>query len=160
MDLQSILIGGIVGLVSGLITAYAAMRFRLREERDKWNKDLALKYAATHAESPTTASNLAEHFGVGVLIVHEPQQDRRKHFILPGTRLIVGRRNSAHIAIAEPMASLEHMAFEARESGVFAVDFSTNGIFVCGEHLRRDAKRLESGDVVMIGNTQITFVAL
>ena len=160
MDLGTAFLGGAVGLVSGLVTAYAAMRFRLREERATWARELALKFAAARADAGPMASSLAEQFGTCLLIVYEPGHERQKHFMLPGTRLVVGRAETADIRIAESAASRQHMAFEVREAGVFVTDFgSGNGIWLNGARVVNSA-RLESGDVVAIGQTHITFVAL
>lgn len=160
MDIQTALLGGVIGLVSGLITAYVAMRLRLREERSRWSREVALKYATARADGAPLASSLAEQFGTGLLIVREPGQERQKYFLLPGIRLVVGRRGSADIQIAEPAASASHTAFEARESGAFVTDLGTNsGTFKNGARVT-DAMRLESGDVVTIGQTHITFVQL
>src|SRR3954466_11101991 len=99
MDIETALVGGAIGLVSGLVTAYAAMRFRLREERARWSKEVALKYAAARADEAPLASSLAEQFGTCFLIVREPGHERRKRFLLPGTRLLVGRDAKADIRI-------------------------------------------------------------
>jgi FHA domain len=160
MDLGTAFVGGAVGLVSGLVTAYAAMRFRLREERTKWARELALKYAAARADAAPMASSLAEQFGTCLLIVREPGQERQKHFLLPGTRLVVGRSPRAQIQIVEESASQQHTAFEAREAGVFVVDLATlHGTLVNGRVFSQ-AARLESGDEVTIGQARITFVEL
>jgi pSer/pThr/pTyr-binding forkhead associated (FHA) protein len=160
MDLGTALVGGAVGLVSGLVTAYAAMRFRLREERAKWARELALKYATARADSGAVASSIAEQFGTCLVIVNEPGQGRQKHFLLPGTRLVVGGGPNVEIRIAEKAASQRHMGFELREAGAFVVDFHTvNGTWLNGTRIV-DAARLESGDVVTIGETRITFLAL
>lgn len=160
MDLQMALVGGAVGLASGLITAYVAMRFRLREERAKWERDVALKYAAARAEGGAMTQSLGEQFGTYFVIVREPDQKSRKCFLMPGTRLIVGQSSSADICVAESSASRQHMAFDVRPAGVFAVDLQTaNGIKVNGVPARASVK-LESGDVVTIGQTNLTFVAL
>lgn len=158
MDIGTALVGGAIGLVSGLITAYAAMRFRLREERLRWSKELALKYAAARADGTPLASSLAEQFGTCILIVREPDRERRKHFLLAGTRLVAGSNVTADIPI--PNASRSHAAFEVRESAVFVVDLGTgNGTLVNGARVTTPT-RLESGDVVTIGQTHITFVRL
>ena len=160
MDIKTALVGGAIGLMSGLITAYAAMRFRLREERARWSKDVALKYAAARADGGSLASSLAEQFGTYVLIVREPGQERQKRFLLPSTRLVVGRSGAADISISDPAASLTHSAFEARESGVFVIDLgTTRGTLSNGVRVGQPT-RLESGDVVTIGETHITFVQL
>jgi len=160
MTLQAIVIGGLVGLISGLITTYAGMRLRLHEERAKWTREFALKYAVTRSESPATAESLAAQFGVGILIVARPNQERVKHFIPPGSRFIVGGTDRADIRVREANVSHQHMVFEARSDGVFAIDFSTNGIVVNGQVVLNDSRRLESGDVTSMGETQIIYVAL
>ena len=158
MDLGTALIGGAVGLVSGLATAYAAMRFRLREERAKSARELALRYAAARVDAGPVANSLAEQFGTSLVIVNEPALERRKYFLLPGTRALVGRIKDNDIVIAEPQASRRHMAFEVREAGTFAVDLGhgtcINGTRIAGPTL------LKSGDVVTIGDTRMIFVAL
>lgn len=160
MDLGTALIGGTIGLISGVITAYATMRFRLREERARWSKEVALKYTAARADGTSLANSLAEQFGTGLLIVHEPGKDRQKRFLLPGTRVVVGRQPGSDVQITDPAASRSHSAFEVRESGVFVIDLGTaNGTLLNGARVA-EATRLESGDVVTIGQAYITFVQI
>jgi hypothetical protein len=63
MELQTALAGGVVGLISGVITAYVTMRFRLREERAKWQRELALRVATSRTDSGAMNDRLAEQFG-------------------------------------------------------------------------------------------------
>lgn len=136
------------------------MRFRLREERAKWSKELALRYATARVDAAPLANSLAEQFGTCLLIVREPGHERQKHFLMPGARLVVGRHEQADIRIAEQEASRQHSAFEVREAGVFVVDLGTDsGTFSNGVRVA-EAARLESGDVVTIGQTHINFVQL
>jgi len=158
VELQTALAGGVVGLVSGLITAYVTMRFRLREERGKWQRELALRFATSRTETGAMSERLAEQFGAYVIVLREPGKERRKYFLIPGTRLVAGRDASADIPIAQ--GSRRHLALEARPAGVFAIDLGTSdGIRVNGERVA-GSSRLESGDVVTVGNAGFTFVSL
>ena len=90
----------------------------------------------------------------------EQPQARQKHFLVPGARLVVGRSIDVDICIDENAASGHHAAFEARDTGVFLIDFLTrNGTYVNGSRVV-ESVQIESGDVVTIGDTQIIFVAL
>jgi len=158
VEFPTALAGGVIGLIPGLITAYVAMRFRLREERAKWQRELALRFATSQTDAAAVSERLAEQFGAYVIVVREPGKERRKYFLIPGTRLVAGGDPTADIPIAR--GSRRHMALEARPAGVFAIDLGTGeGIKVNGDRVS-GSSRLESGDVVTVGDTDFTFVSL
>jgi pSer/pThr/pTyr-binding forkhead associated (FHA) protein len=160
MSITSLIISGAIGLVSGLVMAYVAMRIRLREERAKWKREIALKYVEAQSTAPTAAAMLTKEFGPGIVVVDTPGELRRKHFIPTGGRLVIGRSGDADININDPFLSRQHFAFEDRSNGVFVIDFHTHGGTILNGEPITAAVRLKTGDVLSIGDTKITFVAL
>ncbi|MDQ3875479.1 MAG: FHA domain-containing protein [Actinomycetota bacterium] len=78
--------------------------------------------------------------------------------LLDSTPLTVGRSGENDIAIgADEYASATHARLEPRRDGVWIEDVgSTNGTFVNGVRLK-ERKRLSSGDVIRIGETDLRF---
>jgi pSer/pThr/pTyr-binding forkhead associated (FHA) protein len=77
---------------------------------------------------------------------------------LDSTALGIGRGANNDISIPDDeFASSRHARFEPRRDGVYVEDVgSTNGTFVNGIRLTGD-RRLASGDVVRIGETDLRF---
>src|SRR5204863_3149555 len=112
-------------------------------------------------------------------VILTPQQSRGRELLPLGGRLIVlrspalppgqehaldsapvtlGRSGQNDIALPEDeFASSAHARIEPRRDGVWIEDIgSTNGTFVNGERVER-ARRLQTGDVVRIGETDLRF---
>jgi FHA domain len=72
--------------------------------------------------------------------------------------LLVGRGSDNDLSIdGDEYASAHHARFEPRRDGVYVEDVgSTNGTFVNGIRLTRE-RRLATGDVVRIGETNLRF---
>jgi len=45
MTLQAIIISAVVGIITSAVTAYITTRLKLKEERDKWRREFAFKFA-------------------------------------------------------------------------------------------------------------------
>jgi len=157
VDVKTVIVSGAVGVVSGAITAYVTTKLKMREEKAKWEREFAVKYAEIKTSHPESAENLATQFAVGYLIVEEPRKDRRKFFIASGTRIIVGRSSDGDILVSDPAVSRRHVMFEAESNSVFVLDLqAVSGVFLNGDKIRSKSK-LKSGDVVRVGQTNLTF---
>jgi hypothetical protein len=174
MDVVTTLVSSGIGLVSGLVTAYAAMRFKLREERAKREADAREAARARYlqeANRHSTRELPQPDFGIQaspaawiearqvaryVLIIRAPgAAEHEKFFLMPDTRVLVGRQANADLAINDPLLSLQHCFFEAKDRELFVVDIRTgNGTTVNGIAIDKPT-RLQSNDVVMVGDTRI-----
>jgi pSer/pThr/pTyr-binding forkhead associated (FHA) protein len=154
------LLSGAIGLCSGLITSYAAMRLRLREERARWNREFAVKFAEAKASSPPMAKNLAEQFAVGLLVISEPGKERRRVFISPAGA-ICGRGPDCDLIIDDRSVSRMQARFLRREDGIYLEDLWSSGWTTVNDvRIVNSSVKLETGDVIGIGDARITFVAL
>lgn len=72
-------------------------------------------------------------------------------------RLVIGRSRECDIRLADPNVSRQHAEVRREGDGYFVVDLdSTNGTEVNGRRARR--ARLEDGDTILLGSTELTFV--
>jgi len=86
-----------------------------------------------------------------------------REYQLTGSRVSVGRRSDNNIRLDDPTVSGTHAIISLKpdpylENQIVAtlVDFnSTNGVFVNGERVKQ--KRLNSGDVIRIGQHELQF---
>jgi hypothetical protein len=79
--------------------------------------------------------------------------DRRE---LTTERAVIGRAREADVQIADPNVSRKHAELRREGAGFVIVDLgSTNGIEVNGRRVKR--ARLESGDRIGIGQTELIF---
>jgi hypothetical protein len=83
-----------------------------------------------------------------------------EEFGLDSRQLTVGRGAQNDVSIeGDEFASAEHVRVEPRRDGVWVSDVgSTNGTYVNGSRIDRPRK-LEQGDVVRVGETELRFEA-
>ena len=78
-------------------------------------------------------------------------------FTVPETGLRLGRSSSCEIAIPDPALSRNHCLFELRDGCVWVTDLaSANGTVVNGSELGAEPMRLNQGDVVTVGESELT----
>jgi hypothetical protein len=94
----------------------------------------------------------------------EPVLDRRqallvsegRRSVLSGNRAVVGRSRDSDVVVSDPNVSRRHAEVRRGEEGWSVVDLgSTNGVKVNGR--RVDSARLQPGDRITIGVTDLTF---
>ena len=90
MSAETVIISAIVGIVTSAITAYITTCFKMKEEKTKWRREFALKYAEAQATDSVRAQKMAVQFAVGVLIKNPETQKRARVFVPPNCRLIAG----------------------------------------------------------------------
>ncbi len=97
----------------------------------------------------------------GKLVVEEsPVLEKGDEYEVDSAPLTVGRGGQNDVAIdGDEFASARHVRFEPRRDGVWVYDLgSTNGTYVNGVRIA-DARKLASGDVVRVGETDLRFEA-
>jgi pSer/pThr/pTyr-binding forkhead associated (FHA) protein len=84
--------------------------------------------------------------------------DEGDEYSVDSAPLTVGRGGQNDVAIdGDEFASARHVRFEPRRDGVWVQDLgSTNGTLVNGVRID-GARRLEPGDVVRVGETDLRF---
>jgi Protein of unknown function (DUF3662)/FHA domain len=94
----------------------------------------------------------------------EPELDRRQALLvgdgrrsmLSGSRVVIGRSRDCDVVVSDPNVSRRHAELRRGEHGWSVVDLgSTNGIKVNGR--RVDSARLQPGDRITLGVTDLTF---
>jgi len=79
-----------------------------------------------------------------------------RHNVLSGERVVVGRSRDCDVVLSDPNVSRRHAELRREAMGWEVVDLgSTNGIKVNGR--RQDHARLEPGDRITLGLTDLTF---
>jgi pSer/pThr/pTyr-binding forkhead associated (FHA) protein len=93
-------------------------------------------------------------------VLSSPSLSLGAEHVLDSAPVTVGRSSDNDLPLAgDDFASVRHARFEPRRDGVWVEDIgSTNGTFVNGIRLEQP-RRLTSGDVVRIGETDLRFDA-
>jgi pSer/pThr/pTyr-binding forkhead associated (FHA) protein len=158
MDIKTILISAAVGVVTSAITAYVTTRLKIKEEKDKWYREFAMKFAEAQSTDRMRAQKMAVQLAIGVLIFQDEEtQERERIFIPPNCRLVAGRAHDNPIRLNDIRASKHHCAFNANDTDVFVEDLgSGNATFVNSQRITGRFK-LGSGDIVRIGQTECKF---
>jgi hypothetical protein len=93
-----------------------------------------------------------------LVVVSSPALERGRVADLNSAPLTVGRAAHNDLSIeADQYASARHARFDSRGDGVWVADAgSTNGTFVNGTRIEAP-RRLEPGDVVRVGSTDLRF---
>jgi pSer/pThr/pTyr-binding forkhead associated (FHA) protein len=154
MNVETIIVSAVVGVGTSAITAYVTTRLKMREEKEKWRREFAMKFADAQAIDNAGAQEMAVQFAIGVLIKDSPDISLRERiFIPPNCRLIAGRSKDDPIVVEDRFAARQHCAFDADDKDVYIEELgSPNGTPVNGENLQ-GRQKLESDDVVTVGET-------
>jgi len=122
---------------------------------------LLLAYAGLAAgRAPATAlasPDLGETAPVIELEIVGPDGARRLRAV---RAVLIGRTSAAGVRLEDPTVSRLHARVERREDGIYVEDLgSRNGTLLNGKPLGREA-RLDPGDRVRVGSTDIVFVGV
>lgn len=80
----------------------------------------------------------------------------RETWKLTSEEITIGRLPECHVALADPEVSRRHAQLQKRQDGWWVLDLhSTNDTYVNGQIVKE--RRLEAGDVVTVGSTQLVF---
>ena len=109
---------------------------------------------------PVRPAAAAERRGSGRLVVMQSPELREGTSIEIGRDLVAGRDEKVEIPLgADGYASGRHARFARGQEGDVVEDLhSTNGTYVNGDRVT-GVRRLVAGDVVTIGQTQLTYRA-
>jgi pSer/pThr/pTyr-binding forkhead associated (FHA) protein len=158
MDMPTIIVSTLAGVLTSGVTAYLTSRSKIAEERRKWEQDFKLKYADALNTNPESAKRLAQQYGIGYLINHSDEPGSRT-FIVPNARITIGRSPSSDIFVSDPSVSMTCAMIEADSRNVYLVDLHTrNGIFLNSERVPSgDKVQLQPGDTISVGTTILIF---
>jgi pSer/pThr/pTyr-binding forkhead associated (FHA) protein len=158
MNLETVTVSAVVGIIASAITAYITTRVKMREERTKWRQEFTLKYAEIQASDNARAQKLAIQFAVGLLIKNPEAPERERIFLPPNCRLIAGRAADNALPLPDDdRASRHHCAFYADDELAYVEDLgSPNATFVNRERVT-GRRPLKAGDRITVGSTQFEF---
>jgi pSer/pThr/pTyr-binding forkhead associated (FHA) protein len=182
MQLETVIVSAIVGVCSSVATALITSRLKINEERSKWRREFASKYAEAQSRDPKLAEGLAKQFAVGMLIIEPninkhrrqlwesfsealripPTPDgggRIKKFVPPYSRLTIGSGPGVDIPVHSSNVSEQHAAIFSDDSGVYVENLGTQSTYI-SRTLLREKRKLDSLDAVFVGATVIVFVEL
>lgn len=168
MDIGTVLLSAGVAVITSAVTAYLTSKLTISEEHEKWGSERAVKYAEGVDTKPAFAQNLAKQVAVGYLVIDEPKgvpisaEGRRKVFIPPNCRLVVGRCTPpADISVRDECVSMRHAAISSDNAHVSVEDLDAkNGTWVNLNRVETTCVRLNDGDVVRIGSTRLRLYLL
>src|SRR5450759_4353277 len=113
MDIATVLLSAGAGVITSAVTAYLMSKLTISVEHEKWRRELVLRNARVADTNPAFAQNSAKQSAVGYLVIDEPKdvpigpEGRRKVFIPPNCRLVVGRCSPpADISVRDECASM------------------------------------------------------
>jgi pSer/pThr/pTyr-binding forkhead associated (FHA) protein len=161
MSIETILISALVGIITSGITAYITTGLRMREEKQKWRKEFAERYAEVLSKDSAHAERLAVQFGVGVLKFRtKGQTGTEKRFLPPNSRLVAGRGLNNDFVLIDSNVSRRHCAFFTDDTEVYIEDLgSITGTLLNGEKVK-GRTRIKTDDEIRIGDTEFLFYKL
>ncbi len=157
MQILTIALSAGVALLSAIVTAYITTRLKMGEERAKWERDLAFKYAQAKFESGGLDEELAKQFAAGLLVVEFSTEERRKVFIPQGGRVVIGRNSIHDICIPDTEISRNHAMVTSEGPSVFLQDLGSRSLTRLNGDVLMKRSKLKSGDVIQCAKTKITF---
>jgi pSer/pThr/pTyr-binding forkhead associated (FHA) protein len=159
MDLPTIVVSAVAGIVASGFTAYFTSRSKIAEERQKWEQDFKLKYAEALNLNPESARIIAQQYGIGYLINHSGNAPGSRTFIPPNARITIGRNPNSGIVADGRFVSQTCAIVEADSKNVYLIDLNTrNGTFINGKRMPGGARvQLARRDTIRVGTTEIIF---
>jgi len=163
MELENVLLTTIISLTAGIISSYFTTKFKLKEEKIKWQKELTLKIAELAVDNPQKVKEIAKQFAIGVLVVFNEDSYRTgegstKHFIPSNSRLVIGRDPSCDIVVPDVSVSKQQVSIQSDEKNVYVEKIgSSRPIVINGEIISSGKTRLKSGDRLIFNKTTINF---
>ena len=161
MDSLNVVMTAAAGVVASAVTAYVTVRINSRQERKRFERELAAKLAEVRLPTDDVTHAIAVQFAEGVLTVERRGATERDRVFLPsGCRVTLGRDKTNHIVVDSPLVSQTHMGFVVRDSQVWLEAFGTNPVKLNGHLVDRTSTRLREGDTVTIADppeVSITF---
>lgn len=153
------LIGGLILLLSNIITAILTARFTTKREKRKWESEITFKMSEYASENIEKLLQLEKKLGIGILMANTRKQRIRK-YIIPNNRIQIGRFRTCDIVLDDPKISNEHCAIFSNDKKVFVEDLiSTNGTFLNGKRIETKTE-LKDGDEIQIQNIKIKYKKL
>jgi len=161
MTLQAIIISAVVGIITSAVTAYITTRLKLKEERDKWRREFAFKFAEAQVANNGVAQKVATQFAIGVLVRNPDTPEREKTFVPPNCRLTVGSAPDCTIVLDDPNVSRIHFTFWADDTNVYVEEIgrSANVTLLNGEKITA-RHILKTDDAITVGSTIFRFQKL
>jgi pSer/pThr/pTyr-binding forkhead associated (FHA) protein len=157
MDVETIVVSAVVGIVASAITAYITTRLKMRDEREQWQREFLAKYADVRSKDRDAAEQLAVQFAVGFLVIDRPNAERNKVFIARGTHITIGRKEGKDIFIPDVRVSRDHAVIISENSSVFIIEQGSKAeTYVNGKRIY-GREKLSPGDVIGLGDATITF---
>ncbi len=165
-SVEIIVLTAVIGLVTSAITAFVTVRLQMYQERQRWQKDFAIKLAEFQSTNPNQAEKVAKQFAIGVLMLDEGEHDvpRKREYIPFYGCLAVGTDPLNDIVLKDSLCSSKHLLLFADHADVYALDLkSQNGTWVNRKRLTR-RHRLAHADEIRLADrrsaTKITFIAI
>ena len=109
------------------------------------------------AKEPAPLDGKGKQTTVGYLIVEHPDGRTQKVLIPVNRELTVGRSNRNDIIVDGANVSRCHVVFRTDGSSILVIDTGHNPTLVNGSELLHVVRRLESGDVLVISDTRLTY---
>ena len=163
MDAPQILLSAGVGLGASLIAAWVTHVFTRRQERRKYEREVAAKLAELRSTERGATQIMATQYAQACLIVRrEGEIERDRVFIPMGCRITLGRGPENHIVIDDRRVSKQHVAFRALGTTTYLEPLGpTNGLALNGSEVR-EPKTLKHGDVITVPGSSfsLAFVSL
>lgn len=163
MDTAHILLTAGVGLIASLVTAGVTHILTKRQERRKYEREVAAKLVELNTTDKEITRIMARQYAQACLIVEKSSETERDRIFIPmGCSIALGRGATNEININDHVLSKTHAMFRASGQAVFVEPLSpTNGLTVNGKNIL-ESKKLESGDVVSVPGSsfKITFVPI
>lgn len=158
MNVETILISAVVGIITSIVTAYITTHLRMREEKEKWQREFSVKYLEAKATDNSLAPKMAMQFAIGFLIYQDKETlETQKIFMPPNYRLSVGRTSECEICLNDVKLSRYHCAFETDEGSAYVIHFQAMTPTFLNEVKVEGRCKLKTGDVVKVGKTKIKF---
>lgn len=163
MNVLQIALTAGVGLIVSLITAFVTYNITKKQERRKYERDVAAKLVEINSVEPDVTRIFAIQHAQGCLVIEtEGSAERTKYFLPSGCRITLGRRNTNNIVVDDDLFSATDATFISLGEFTYLEPLQpVNALTINGRNAQ-GKRKLSNGDVISKDGSgiKITFIQL
>lgn len=160
--LQTALTAG-AGLLVSLATAFVTYNITRKQERRKYEREVAAKLAEINSSEPDVTRIFAIQNAQGCLVIEtEGRAEKTKYFLPSGCRITLGRSRASNIVVEDDLFSATDATFISLGEFTYLEPLQPTNALTINGRPAQGKRKLSNGDVISKDGSRIkiTFIQL
>lgn len=163
MDVLQTALTACAGLLVSLATAYVTYNITRKQERRKYEREVAAKLVEINSSEPDATRIFAIQHAQGCLVIEtEGSAEKTKYFLPSGCRITLGRSLANNIVVQEELFSVTDVTFISLGEFTYLEPLQPTNALTINGRTAQGKRKLSNGDVISKdgARTKITFIQL